>query len=80
MLLGVPTAYAYNTKEMAGFLAYGNGYAMIQADRIRESLLLTYSTMAHQHTRGTWLAPETRKPLSTDESAPYCSPRSWWCR
>jgi hypothetical protein len=74
VLLGVPTAYAYNTKEMAGFLAYGNGYAMIQADRIREALLLTYSMMAHQHTRGTWLAPETRKPLSTDESAPYCSP------
>ncbi|MGH8252401.1 MAG: hypothetical protein ACRES2_00045 [Steroidobacteraceae bacterium] len=74
VLLGVPTAYAYNTKEMAGFLAYGNGYAMIQADRIREALLLTYSSMAHQYTRGTWLAPETRKPLSADESAPYCSP------
>lgn len=74
VLLGVPTAYAYNTKEMAGFLAYGNGYGLIQADRIREALLLTYSSMAHQYTRGTWLAPETRKPLSTDEAAPYCSP------
>ncbi|HVN99592.1 MAG TPA: hypothetical protein VMT49_06085 [Steroidobacteraceae bacterium] len=74
VLLGVPTAYAYNTREMAGFLAYGNGYGLIQADRIREALLLTYSTMAHQYTRGTWLAPETRKPLSDDEAAPYCSP------
>ncbi|MBS0388308.1 MAG: hypothetical protein JSR15_07485 [Proteobacteria bacterium] len=74
VLLGVPTAYAYNTKEMAGFLAYGNGYGLIQADRVREALLLTYSMMAHQYTRGTWLAPETRKPLSNDEAAPYCSP------
>jgi hypothetical protein len=74
VLLGVPTAYAYNTKEMAGFLAYGNGYGLIQCDRIRAALLLTYSVMAHQYTRGTWLAPETRKPLSTDEAAPYCSP------
>jgi hypothetical protein len=74
VLLGVPTAYAYNTKEMAGFLAYGNGYGLIQIDRIRAALLLTYSLMAHQYTRGTWLAPETRKPLSTDEAAPYCSP------
>jgi len=74
VLLRVPTAYAYNTKEMAGFLAYGHGYGLIQAGRIREALLLAYSIMAHQNTRGMWLAPETRKPMSSDEAAPYCSP------
>lgn len=74
MLLGVPTAYGFNTRELVGFLSYGHGYGLVQSDMIRESLLLLYSHMAHQHTRGTWLAPETRKPLSTDESAPYCTP------
>jgi hypothetical protein len=73
-LLGVPTAYGYNTREMAGFLSYGHGYGLIQIDRIREALLLTYSLMAHQYTRGTWLAPETRRPMASTECAPYCSP------
>ena len=63
VLLGVPAAYGYNTGVMAGFLAYGHGYGLIQTDRIREALLLTYSHMAHQYTRGTWMAPETRPPL-----------------
>ena len=73
-LLGVPTAYGFNTREMAGFLSYGHGYGLIQIDRIREALLLTYSLMAHQYTRGTWLAPETRRAMSAGDSAPYCSP------
>ncbi|MET0717974.1 MAG: hypothetical protein ABWY34_06160, partial [Pseudoxanthomonas sp.] len=74
VLLGMPTAYGYNTGEMAGFLAYGHGYGLIQLDRIREALLLLYSDMAHQYTRGSWLAPETRGPMSSREAAPYCTP------
>lgn len=74
MLLGVPTAYGYNTSDIAGFLSYGHGYGLIQHDMIREALLLTYSVMAHQYTRGTWTAPETRNLLSDGNAAPYCTP------
>jgi hypothetical protein len=74
VLLGVPAAYGYNTGVMAGFLSYGHGYGLIQADRIREALLMTYSHMAHQYTRGTWMAPETTPPYSGEQSAPYCTP------
>ena len=74
LLLGVPTAYGYNTAEMAGFLSYGHAYGLLQQDRIREALLLLYSVMAHQYTRGSWLAPETRRPLLDTETAPYCTP------
>jgi len=74
MLLGVPTAYGYNTSDIAGFLSYGHGYGLIQHDMIREALLLTYSTMAHQYTRGTWTAPETRNLLGDGNAAPYCTP------
>jgi len=74
VLLGMPTAYGYNTGEMAGFLAYGHGYGLIQLDRIEQALLLLYSDMAHQYTRGSWLAPETRKLMSTFDAAPYCTP------
>jgi hypothetical protein len=74
MLLGVPTAYGYNTSDIAGFLSYGHGYGLIQHDMIREALLLTYSVMAHQYTRGTWTAPETRNLLGDGTAAPYCTP------
>jgi len=74
ILLGMPVAYGYNTGVLAGFLAYGHGYGLIQNDRIREALLLTYSHMAHQYTRGTWMAPETRPPLGDEQAAPYCTP------
>ncbi len=74
ILLGVPTAYGYNTGEMAGFLAYGHGYGLLQQDRIPEALLLLYSMMAHQYTRGSWLAPETRRPMLDVDTAPYCTP------
>jgi len=74
MLLGVPTAYGYNTSDIAGFLSYGHGYGLIQHDMIREALLLTYSVMAHQYTRGTWTAPETRNLLGNGAAAPYCTP------
>jgi hypothetical protein len=74
MLLGVPTAYGYNTSDIAGFLSYGHGYGLVQHDLIREALLLTYSTMAHQYTRGTWTAPETRNLLGDGNAAPYCTP------
>jgi hypothetical protein len=74
LLLGVPTAYGYNTGEIAGFLSYGNGYGLIQHDMTREALLLMYSVMAHQYTRGTWTAPETRNVLDDRNAAPYCAP------
>jgi len=74
MLLGVPTAYGYNTSDIAGFLSYGHGYGLIQHDMIREALLLMYSAMAHQYTRGTWTAPETRNLLGDGNAAPYCTP------
>jgi hypothetical protein len=74
MILGVPTAYGFNTGVLAGFLSYGHGYGLIQHDMIREALLLLYSDMAHQYTRGTWTAPETRSILPDQVIAPYCTP------
>ena len=73
-ILGVPTAYGYKTGDMAGFLSYGHGYGLIQHDRTREALLLLYAIMAHQFTRGTWTAPETRPVFLDDPAAPYCTP------
>jgi len=70
--LGMPTAYS--KQELAGFLTYGYGYGLIQSDMIREALLMTYADMAHQYTRGAWMAPETRRPLSSEDAAPYCTP------
>jgi hypothetical protein len=74
VILGVPTAYGYKTGELAGFLSYGYGYGLIQHDMIREALLMMYSDMAHQYTRGTWTAPETRNVLIDRPAAPYCTP------
>jgi len=74
ILLGVPTAYGYKTGDLAGFLSYGQGYGLIQHDLTREALLLTYAIMAHQYTRGTWTAPETRPVFLDDPAAPYCTP------
>ncbi len=62
---------------MAGFLAYGHGYGLIQHDMTREALLLLYSVMAHQYTRGTWTAPETRPTFNESPAAPYCTPAQW---
>jgi len=73
-LLGVPTVYGYKTGILAGFLAYGSGYGLIQHDSIREALLLMYAVMAHQYTRGTWTAPETRPVFTDNPAAPYCTP------
>jgi hypothetical protein len=73
-ILGVPTVYGYNTGILAGFLAYGTGYGLIQHDSIPEALLLTYAVMAHQYTRGTWTAPETRPVFVDNPAAPYCTP------
>lgn len=72
-ILGIPTAYGYNTGDIAGFLSYGHGYGLIQHDMIREALLLVYSLVAHQYTRGTWTAPETRNVFH-NPAAPYCTP------
>ena len=74
VILGMPTAYGYSTSELAGFLSYGHGYGLIQHDMIREALLMMYSDMAHQYTRGTWMAPETRNVLIDRPAAPYCTP------
>jgi len=74
IILGVPMAYGYRTYEMAGFLSYGHGFGLIHADRIREALLMTYSLMAHQYTRGMWLAPETRRLAKGEWASAYCSP------
>lgn len=73
-ILGVPTAYGYSTGEIAGFLTYGHGYGLIQHDMIREALLTLYGIMAHQYTRGTWTAPETRSLIVDRVAAPYCTP------
>ena len=74
VVLGLPAAYGLNTGIVAGFLSYGHGYGLIQHDMVREVLLLTYSDMAHQYTRGTWTAPETRSIRPDEGAAPYCTP------
>ncbi len=74
IILGMPTVYGYNTHEWGGFLSYGHGYGLMQYDFTREYLLLLYSLMAHQYTRGTWTAPETRSFDPNHYTAPYCSP------
>jgi len=74
LILGVPTAYGFNTGDIAGFLAYGHGYGLIEHDMTREALLTLYGVMAHQYTRGTWTAPETRPVYLEDPAAPYCTP------
>jgi hypothetical protein len=73
-IMGIPTCYGYNTHELAGFLSYGHAYGLLQNDSIREYLLTLYSLMAHQYTRGTWTAPETRNLDPKQFAAPYCTP------
>jgi hypothetical protein len=74
VLLGVPAAYRYQSGEMAGFLSYGHAYGLLQYDMVREFLLELYSLSAHQYTRGTWTAPETRRLDPAAPTAPYCVP------
>jgi hypothetical protein len=74
VILGMPAAYGLNTGILAGFLSYGHGYGLIQHDLVREALLMLYSDMAHQYTRGTWTAPETRSIVPGEGTAPYCTP------
>ena len=73
-ILGVPTAYGYATHEMAGFLSYGHAYGLLQYDFVSKYLLTLYSLMAHQYTRGGWVAPETRNVDLQRPAAPYCTP------
>jgi hypothetical protein len=73
-ILGIPTAYGYSTHELAGFLSYGHAYGLLQTDLVRRYLLLLYSIMAHQYTRATWTAPETRNIDPERFAAPYCTP------
>jgi hypothetical protein len=74
IILGIPTVYGYDTREWGGFLSYGHAYGLLQHDFVREYLLTFYSLMAHQYTRGTWTAPETRLVDPKRISAPYCTP------
>ncbi|HMD85609.1 MAG TPA: hypothetical protein VKO18_13025 [Terriglobia bacterium] len=74
IILGIPIAYGYRTNELAGFLTAGHAYGLLQFDDVREYLLTLYSIMAHQYTRGTWTAPETRNIDPEHIAAPYCSP------
>jgi hypothetical protein len=74
IILGIPIAYGYRTNELAGFLTVGHAYGLLQFDDVREYLLTLYSIMAHQYTRGTWTAPETRNIDPEHIAAPYCSP------
>lgn len=74
IILGIPAVYGHRTHEWGGFLSYGHGYGFLQYDFTRQYLLLLYSLMAHQYTRGTWTAPETRLLDPQRFTAPYCSP------
>jgi hypothetical protein len=74
IILGIPTAYSYNSHELVGFLSYGHGFGLLQHDFTREFLLSLYSLMAHQYTRGSWTAPETRNIEAGRPSTPYCTP------
>jgi hypothetical protein len=73
-ILGVPIAYGYNSRELAGFLTYGHAYGLLQHDMVREYLLTLYGMMAHQYARGFWTAPETRRLNPKDTAASYCTP------
>lgn len=74
LVFGLPTVYGPGSFELGSFLAYGHGYGLLQADLVREALLTLYAGMAHQYTRGNWLAPETRRFVKSGESAPYAVP------
>jgi hypothetical protein len=74
ILVGVPAAYRFPSGEMAGFLSYGHAYGLLHYDMVREFLLELYSLSAHQYTRGTWTAPETRRIDPAETAAPYCAP------
>ena len=82
IVLGVPVAYGFgngpeaqdNAAELAGFLSYGHAYGLLQHDLVREYLLELYALSAHQYTRGSWTAPETRRIDPTLPAAPYCVP------
>lgn len=64
-----------NRDLVVAFTAYGQAYAMVQHDLIREFLLLYYAHASHLHTRGTWSAFEC-VDMDRDRAAhlPYCAP------
>ncbi len=82
IVLGMPVAYGFgngpaaenNAAELAGFLSYGHAYGLLQHDLVREYLLELYALSAHQYTRGSWTAPETRRIDPEQWAAPYCVP------
>jgi len=68
LVLGLPAGLSDGKLTTFGFLSTGLAYSLIQTDRIRNALLMLYSAMAHQYSRGTWIAPEEREPLAA----------GWW--
>lgn len=60
---------------VTAFLAYGEGYGLVQHDLIREFLLFYYGLATQMYTRGTWTALEG-VDLDRDrgEHGPYCTP------
>lgn len=69
VILGMPRTT--DDGEVSATLSSDYAYSLVREDRIREALLTVYSTLAHQYTRGMWLATETRNPLTDDAAAPW---------
>jgi hypothetical protein len=66
VLLGMPSTTDTSRHLTSwGLRSDGFAYALLQDNHIREVLLMLYSQMAHQYTRGTWIAPEERDPLAS---------------
>jgi hypothetical protein len=70
LVLGLPSTLYKGRYTSFGFLSSGYGYSLIQTDHIREALLNLYSGMANQYTRGTWITPEERDPLTPGWARP----------
>ena len=76
LVLGLPSLFVKGRYTSFGFLSSGYSYSLVQTDRIREALLNLYSEMASQYTRGTWITPEERDPLTPGwERPPGCCAR-----
>jgi hypothetical protein len=71
LVLGLPASFDRGQYQSYGFLSTGYANALIETDQIPEALLMLYSEMAHQYTRGTWIAQEERDPLSAGFRGPW---------
>lgn len=52
----------------------GHAYGLLQHGFVREFLLCAYALSAHQYTRGSWTAPETRLVDPATDSIGYAVP------